>query len=218
MLVLHFVPGVMHTFVWIIGLLLFVASSILIALCVLLTLHFFYEAVVLKRCMQSRAPRADVDPAADDLEVPAAEEPAAGDCVICDKCSNNKTMHYSVTACPCCHEKILSSANSQSACTMRCDKRTHNVPDCDDDEQCTLHSNHSGECLFNASDKAVEATDSEFEPEEDSSEAKIAGTRRQNAISLSFDVNVVKILKKKVTTVLAMCELFCFLPFACYML
>lgn len=27
MLVLHFVPGVMHTFVWIIGLLLFVASS-----------------------------------------------------------------------------------------------------------------------------------------------------------------------------------------------
>ena len=155
---LHFVPGVMHTFVWIIGLLLFVASSILIALCVLLTLHFFYEAVVLKRCMQSRAPRADVDPAADDLEVPAAEEPAAGDCVICDKCSNNKTMHYSVTACPCCHEKILSSANSQSACTMRCDKRTHNVPDCDDDEQFTLHSNHSGECLFKFSDKAVEVS------------------------------------------------------------
>ena len=170
----YFLDGAMHTFVWTIILMMnmnIILVGVFIALWILRwAVELFYHKTVewLHSCMQSRALRADVDPAADDLEVPAAEEPAAGDCVTCGNCSNNETMHYSVKACPCCHEEILSSANSEPACTKRCDKFSNNVHDCDDGEQCTLHSNHSGECLFKFSDKVVESTDSEFEPEEDS--------------------------------------------------
>ncbi len=176
-------------------------------------LHSFFILLlaVLERCMQSRALRAEVDPVADevpDAEEPAAEEPAADDCVNCKSCSNDKPMHFTVKKCPCCNEEILSSANSESACVERCDNFSKDVHDCDDGQQCTLHSNHLGECLFKFSDKAVEATDSAFEPEEDSSEAKIAGTDLQNATILSFDAKVRKILEKRVTNVEEMCEFF----------
>ena len=40
------------------------------------------------------------------------------------------------------------SANSESACTKRCPKRSHNVPDCDDGEQCTLQHTQFASCTF----------------------------------------------------------------------
>jgi len=56
------------------------------------------------------------------------------------------------------------------------------------------------ECLFKYSDEAVGVTDSEFEPKEDSSEAKIAGTPSQIEIVRSFEDNVANILKTNATT------------------
>ena len=233
MLVLHFVPGVMHTFVWIIGLLLFVASSILIALCVLLTLHFFYEAVVLKRCMQSRAPRAAKEPAAKesaadeepDSEEPAAEEPAAeepaavsptpdshrpsacnapGACVTCTSCDIQ--VHPDVKECPICRGQ-LSSPNSESGHTPRCNQLSTYVDDCENDEQCTREQNHAGGCLFPYTN---EGYDNEFETEleKESSEDKIAGTPDQNETVESFGGKVQWTLQQQAKTLEDMCEFF----------
>ena len=174
-------------------------------------LHFFCPSVLrpVKRFLAAEEPAAGEELAA---EEPAAEKPAADDCVRCKNCSNDKIMHSTVERCPCCHEN-LSSANSESACSERCPESSLNVPDCDDGEHCTLHSNHPGECLFKFSDKAVEATDSEFEPDEDSSEAKIGGTEEQMETVESFRQKVQCILKDEEKTVDKMCD---FSFFSCH--
>jgi hypothetical protein len=104
--------------------------------------------------LQQRNDEAKSDEEKTSADVAAAGVPAADDCVRCDQCSNNKIMHPTVVTCPCCHA-ALSSANSESACSERCPERSHNVPDCDDDEQCTLHSNHLDECLFHHASEAT---------------------------------------------------------------
>ena len=179
-------------------------------------MHFFCPSVLrpVKLFFAAEEPAAGEELAAEELaaEEPNAEEPAADDCVRCDKCSNDKIMHPTVERCPCCHEN-LSSANSESACSERCPESSLNVPDCDDGEHCTLHSNHLGECLFNASDKAVEATESEFEAKDDSSGAKKPGTLSQNEIVESFGKKVQYILKDEEKTVDKMCD---FSFFSCH--